>query len=108
MFRTSQRAVAGPGPRARRFRPTVEAMEDRVVMTTLYAVGSGVGDGSSNLYRISNFAAAPVAVNVGETHAVLTDLAINPRTGIGYAISFSTLYRINLSNGVLTTIGNHG
>jgi hypothetical protein len=71
----------------------------------LFAVGSGVGDGSSNLYKIVNYASGPKAVNIGESGVLLTDLAINPKTGAAFAISFTDLYSINLTTGKVTDIG---
>jgi hypothetical protein len=74
----------------------------------LYAVGSGVGNGSSSLYEIANYGSAPKAVDIGNTGVLLTDIAINPKTGAAYAISFSDLYSINLSTGKVTDIGSLG
>jgi hypothetical protein len=76
---------------------------------TLYAVGNGVGDNSSNLYRIDNYATAPTATDIGETGRVLLDLAIDPTTGVAYAIDDgSSLYHVDLTNATTTLIGPLG
>jgi hypothetical protein len=88
-------------------------VEGRLLLATLYAVGAGLGDGSSNLYKITNHATSPTVTNLGETGLRLTDLAIHPGTGVGYAVSISNLtasklYRVNLANGATTLVGDTG
>ncbi len=75
----------------------------------LFAVGSGVGDRSSNLYRIDNYATSPAAVNIGETGHIMFDLAIDPTTDRFYAIDDSRqLFELNPLTGQATLIGNTG
>ncbi len=90
---------------SRRCRPDFTCLEDRTMLATLYAVGSGVGDRSSQLYEIASYASAPRAVDIGNTGVLLSDLAINPKNDAAYAISFTNLYSINLSTGKATDIG---
>lgn len=83
----------------------------RVWTPTLYAVGSGEGDGSSNLYRIDDFYTDPVAFNIGEAGdgIVLTDIAINPLfPTLAFGISFDSAYQIDLATGRATRIGPVG
>ena len=47
----------------------------------LYAVGNGIGDNSSNLYQIDDYASSPQAVSVGETGVLLRDIAVDPISG---------------------------
>jgi hypothetical protein len=109
---TGRRATRRPD--ARSYRPQMEAMEGRrLLAASLYAVGSGVGDSSSNLYRIANHATTPSVVDLGETGVRLTDLAIHPGTWDGYAVSISNLgpsklYRVNLADGDSTLVGDTG
>ncbi|MCA9291874.1 MAG: hypothetical protein KDA25_12150 [Phycisphaerales bacterium] len=74
----------------------------------LYAIGNGIGDGSSNLYRIDLYATVPVAVNVGETDHVFLDLAIDRATGFGWSVAGGQLYRIDLATASAITIGPTG
>ncbi len=78
------------------------------MLSTLYAIGSGVGNGSSVLYEIANYATAPTAVSIGDSGVLLTDLAIDPKNDAAYAISFKNLYSINLTSGAATEIGPLG
>lgn len=66
----------------------------------MYGIGFGV---SNHLYRVDNYATAPTAVDLGATGQRLTDIAITP-SGIGYAITITGLYRIDLENGRTTLI----
>lgn len=76
---------------------------------TLYAIGNGVVDGSSNLYKILNYATSPLAYNLGETGVKLLDIAINPVDGKAFGISGNgNLYTINLANAQVTRVGNCG
>ena len=52
-----------------RFRPQVGLLEQRRLLSTLYATGSGVGDGLSQVYRIDDYASAPQAVDIGSSGA---------------------------------------
>jgi hypothetical protein len=92
----------------RRHFPEVAYLEQRSLLSTLYAVGSGVGNGSSNLYKIANYASAPTAINIGKTGVLLSDIAIDPRNDAAYAISFKNLCAINLSTAKATEIGPLG
>ncbi|MFG0316760.1 MAG: DUF6923 family protein, partial [Planctomycetota bacterium JB042] len=77
----------------------------------LYGVGSSVGDGSSNLYRISSYGSAPTAIDLGETGIVLSDVAVHPVTGKLYALDLATgntLYEVNPTTAALTSIGPTG
>jgi len=74
----------------------------------LYGIGSGVGDGSSNLYRIDNYATSPTAVDLGETGHVLGDIAIDPTTNRFYGISNTQLFELNPNNAHATLIGTTG
>jgi hypothetical protein len=79
---------------ARQFRrlcPEIALLEQRSLLSTRYAVGSGVVGGSSSLYEIANYASTPTAIDVGNTSARLTDLAINPQNDAAYAIGFKNL-----------------
>ena len=46
----------------------------------LVTVGNGVGDASSNLYRIDHVATTPMAVDLGETGELLLDIDVDPTT----------------------------
>jgi len=74
---------------------------------TLYAIGSGVGDISSNLYTVSNYGTSPVAVPIAETGLLIYDIAISPISGEVYCIgnNFYTLCRIDRTTGALTPVG---
>jgi sugar lactone lactonase YvrE len=86
----------------------VACLEQRSLLSTLYAVGSGVGAGTSSLYKIAEYSTTPTAVEIGNTGVLLTDLAIDPRNDAAYAISFRNLYAINLTTGKATEIGPLG
>jgi len=73
----------------------------------MYGIGSGVGDASSNLYRINNFATAPTAANVGETGTRLLDIAVHPTTGVIFATDGLQLFTLNPTTGARTLIGFH-
>ena len=76
---------------------------------TLYGVGSGLGDYTSELYRIDNPTTAPQAIILGDTGMLLYDLAIHPLTGEGYAIDVASgLHKVDLKDGSLTWIGSPG
>lgn len=66
--------------RHRRYRFEQSFLEGRLLLSTLYAVGSGIGDGKSHLYEIENYATGPTAVDIGSTGVVLDALAIDPAT----------------------------
>ena len=91
--------------RSARYRPDVSLLEQRRLLSTLYAVGSGVGDGTSHLYQIDEYAASPTAVDIGSSGTILTDLAIDPLNDAAYAISLTDLYSVNLNTGEATEIG---
>jgi len=73
----------------------------------MYGVGTGINDNSSNLYRINNFSTAPAAVNIGESGAVLTDVAVHPTTGVIFASDGLQLFTLNPTTGARTLIGLH-
>jgi hypothetical protein len=76
---------------------------------TLYAIGNGVGDGSSNLYRIDNYGSAPAAVSIGEAGVKLFDVAVDPTSGRIYALDNSSMfYELNPTSGVASVIGPMG
>lgn len=75
---------------------------------TLYAVGSAVGSASSSLYEIAGYYASPKVSTIGDSGALLADLAISPKTGAAYGISTTDLYEINLQSGNATEIGPLG
>lgn len=95
---------------------------------TLYGVGDGRGDGSSDFYRITvianvltirifgftlniPYAAVSSFVKIGETGRILTDLAYDFNGGreIFYAVDAgSRLYRLNGSTGATTLVGSTG
>ena len=91
-----------------RFRPQVGLLEQRRLLSTLYATGSGVGDGTSQVYRIDDYASAPQAVDIGSSGALLWDLALDPLNDAAYAISPTDLYSVNLNTGHATEIGALG
>ncbi len=75
--------------------------------SVLYGIGNATGDGSSNLYRIDNYAVAPTAVNLGETGLIFLDIAIDPSDPTGYGVaSDGGFYRIDLTNGVPTLVSS--
>jgi len=78
---------------------------------TMYALGSGDGDGSANLVQIINYGSGIVsAVDLGETNQQFGDVAVDPTTGKIYAANFITpsdLYEIDLVNGPIL-IGSLG
>ena len=74
----------------------------------LYAIGNGIGDNSSNLYRVDDYAASPRAVSVGETGVLLHNLAVDPISGQAYAISSADLYVVDVETGAATLIGPTG
>ena len=76
-----------------------------VQLPDLYAVSTGIDNGSSNLYRIDDYTGSAVAVDIGETGVILTDLAIHPVQG-AYGISHDKLYTIDLTTGEATEVGN--
>ena len=94
--------------RSARYRPEVSLLEQRALLSTLYAVGSGIGDGTSHLYEIDDYATSPTAVDIGSTSVILPDIAIDPVNDAAYAISFTDLYSVNLDTGKATKIGALG
>jgi hypothetical protein len=94
--------------RSARYRPDVSLLEQRALLSTLYAVGSGVGDGTSHLYQIDDYAASPTAVDIGKSGTILTDLAIDPLSDAAYGISYTDLYSVNLNTGKAAEIGALG
>ncbi|MHB8954831.1 MAG: putative Ig domain-containing protein [Pirellulaceae bacterium] len=74
----------------------------------LYAIGNGVDDNSSNLYRIDNYATVPEAINRGETGRILLDLAVDPITGLAYATDSTRLIVVDLETGATTVVGEMG
>ena len=115
--RERTRLQRGAGRRSRRpersrfhvrFRPQVGLLEQRRLLSTLYATGSGVGDGTSQVYRIEGYASAPTAVDISSSGALLWDLAVNPLNDSAYAISPTDLYSLNLNTGHATEIGALG
>jgi hypothetical protein len=91
-----------------RYRPEIASLEERTLLSTLYAVGSGVGDGTSHLYQINDYAAAPKAVDIGSTGTVLTALAIDPQNDAAYGVGGGDLYSVNLTTGKAAAIGSLG
>lgn len=73
---------------------------------TLYGIGNGVYDGSSNLYRIENYASSPTAVNIGETGAIIKDIAICPFSGRLFGIRGDQFVEIDRHSGATSSIGN--
>jgi hypothetical protein len=68
----------------------------------LYGVGYlPIGDGT--LYRIDDYASSPTAVAIGGGNLSLAgDIAIDPTTGLGYAIQTTgSLVRVDLSTGAV-------
>ena len=94
--------------RSARYRPDISLLEQRALLSTLYAVGSGVGDGTSHLYQIDDYAASPTAVDIGPSGTILTDLAVDPLNDAAYGISFTDLYSVNLNTGKAVEIGALG
>lgn len=73
-----------------------------------YAVGSNV-PGGSHIYRIDNFATAPVATVISSPGFVLSDIGINPANGDSYVVdALGNLYGLDRGNGALSLIGNTG
>jgi hypothetical protein len=91
-----------------RYRPEIASLEERTLLSTLYAVGSGVGDGTSHLYQINDYAAAPKAVDIGSTGTVLTALAIDPQNDAAYGVGGGDLHSVNLTTGKAADIGSLG
>ena len=91
--------------RSARYRPDVSLLEQRALLSTLYAVGSGVGDATSHLYQIDDYAASPTAVDIGPSGTILTDLAVDPLNDAAYGVSFTDLYSVNLNTGKAAEIG---
>jgi hypothetical protein len=80
---------------------TTHAQNSRSPKSRMYCIGFGV---SNHLYRVDNYATTPTAVDLGTTTgAQFTDIAITP-SGIGYAITTTDLYTINLENGKTTLV----
>jgi len=75
-----------------------------------YAVGNGEGDGSSNLYSF-NYSNNQIQylTHIGETGAVLVDVALHPVTSVLYAIDENgALYTLDKGTGVRTYLGSTG
>ena len=65
----------------------------------LYGIGNGNGDGSSNLYLITNYnTGAPAVIDLGDLGVVMTDIGVNPVTGRIYAVDFVTFYEVFPTN----------
>lgn len=79
----------------------------------LIAVGDGMGDYSSNLYRFT-YSGGVIndIVHIAETGHVMLDVAINPAEGPWsrvFAIADTgVLYTVDLTSGVTTYVGNTG
>jgi len=75
-----------------------------------FAVGDGVGDHSSSVYRFSYHDGIADVAELGESGVILWDLALDNSLGMSlYAISDSgALYRVDGSTGSLTYIGQPG
>jgi hypothetical protein len=91
-----------------RYRPEIAPLEERSLLSTLFAVGSGVGDGTSHLYQISDYATAPKAVDIGSTGTLLTAIAISQQGEAAYGVTGSELYSVNLTSGKASAIGSLG
>jgi len=76
----------------------------------LYAIGSGTGDGSSNFYRLENFAGSPAAFSIGESGVQLSDLAVDPTSGAIFAIRWDDgkLYELDPLTGAAVWRGAAG
>lgn len=74
----------------------------------LYGIGNGVGDGSSNLIRIVDYANAPVAQDLGETGNQFLDIAIHPSTLEAFGVANDGLYRIDLNDASTEFVGSLG
>ncbi|HJR08134.1 MAG TPA: hypothetical protein VJ842_12810 [Pyrinomonadaceae bacterium] len=83
------------------FNHAVHAQNSSVPQSRMYCIGYGTP--IQHLYRVDNYATTPTAVDLGEIGPRLTDIAITP-SGIGYAITITGLYRIDLENGKTTLI----
>lgn len=75
--------------------------------SVLFGIGSGAGDGSSDLYQIESFASKPTAVKIGETGHQVLDIAMTP-AGTLFATTGSVLYSVNTLTGGLTGLGAQG
>ena len=90
-----------------RFGPQLAVLEQRRLLSALYASDLGDGDGNSHIYRIADYASTPAAVDIGASGTHLTDLAIDPLNDAAYGINGGTseLYAINLNTGKATEVG---
>jgi len=72
---------------------------------TLYGIGNGINDNSSNLFIIDDYSSTPVAIDIGETGKRLFGIAVNPTSGLAYGITTSKLYSVDLGSAAATYIG---
>ncbi len=96
--------------RSPRYRPAMASLEERLLLSTLSAVGSGVGDGTSHLYEINDYATAPTAVDIGSTGTLIDGFAFDPRNDAAYGVNAGgkELYSIDLQTGEAGAIGSTG
>lgn len=75
-----------------------------------YAVGSGAGDGSSNVYMFSYSSGIASFPELGESGAILWDIAVTNASGLSlYAVSNTRqLFSVHPQNGSLSYIGTTG
>lgn len=76
-----------------------------------YAVGSTVGSGSSQIYRINEYATDPVADVIVDSGLYLGDIGINPSSGDAFVIEGHApgrLFHVDLATGTLDLVGSSG
>lgn len=76
--------------------------------STLYAIGSDAGDGSSSLYRIDDYGSNPTAEVIGEAGVTLWDIGIDPMTDRIYGVREDIFYEIDSGTGAATALGLTG
>jgi RHS repeat-associated protein len=79
-----------------------------VITPPLFGIGNGLGSGSSELYRIDDYATSPRAVAVGDTGVQLGDIAVDPNSGRAFGLADAALYSVDLQTGAAKFIGPTG